>query len=505
MNYFDTHIKTPLVVEQNLFKTRLREEKNLPCFEIVKNDLPQPMWETHEDIIATYWLAWEIAFRNLRKPTEENGFISNYIDTAYNNHLFLWDSVFITFFGHYGTAFFDFQKTLDNLYTKQHLDGFICREIDEANGEDIFERFDPGSTGPNVLALSEWEYYLKFEDKERLTNVFPVILAYHRWMKMHRTWPDKSYWLSGFASGMDNSPRQALGYHTHFSHGHMSWIDACAQQVLSGKILMKMNSLLGSEEDLFDIQEEIDFLTNYINTKMWDEETAFYYDRYADGSLSFVKTIGSYWTMLAGIVPDHRIERFVAHLDNEKEFKTMHRIPSLSKDNPYYEELGDYWRGSVWAPTNYMVLMGLEQNQYRVLAHEIALNHIQAVTKIANKTGTLWENYAPEEIQEGGAAKPDFVGWTGLAPIAVLIEFVFGIKSNIQNNCLIWDVRLLEAHGVRNYPFGKKGNLNLRCEARKTLSERPEITIETDLPIKVCIMYGKESYSLEYNNAEEKR
>jgi len=37
-----------------------------------------------------------------------------------------------------GSRAFDFQRTLDNLYAKQHPDGFICREIVEADGSDLF-------------------------------------------------------------------------------------------------------------------------------------------------------------------------------------------------------------------------------------------------------------------------------------------------------------------------------------------------------------------------------
>ncbi len=71
--------------------------------------------------------------------------------------------------------------------------------------------------------------------------------------------------------------------------------------------------------------------------------------------LSSVKTIGAYWALLAGVVPPERLARFVGHLDNEAEFKTPHRVPSLSRDHPHFSEYGHYWLGSVWPPTNYMV------------------------------------------------------------------------------------------------------------------------------------------------------
>ena len=80
----------------------------------------------------------------------------------------MWDAGFLVGFGGYGRHAFDFQRTLDNFYRKQHADGFICREISEADGQDCFPRFDPSSTGPNVLAWAEWMSFLKTGDRQRL-------------------------------------------------------------------------------------------------------------------------------------------------------------------------------------------------------------------------------------------------------------------------------------------------------------------------------------------------
>ncbi len=64
------------------------------------------------------------AFRNIKPAGTENGFVSNFIDTAFNNCLFMWDSAFILLFARYGSRAFDFQRTLDNFYAKQHPDGY---------------------------------------------------------------------------------------------------------------------------------------------------------------------------------------------------------------------------------------------------------------------------------------------------------------------------------------------------------------------------------------------
>ena len=146
----ETYVPNPLV-EENTFRHVPREERALPKFEEVRTLLPQPFWEGNQSAMDCYWKAWELAFAHLRQPTAESGFVASFIDTAFNDCLFMWDSALILLFARYGTRAFNFQRTLDNLYARQHPDGFICREIREADGQDMFERFDPASTGPNVL------------------------------------------------------------------------------------------------------------------------------------------------------------------------------------------------------------------------------------------------------------------------------------------------------------------------------------------------------------------
>jgi hypothetical protein len=478
-------------VAKNPYLHMEAEDAPLPVYAEIKDLLPRPVWQGHADAIACYDKVWEIAFRNLRKPNAEAGFVSNFIDTAFNGYLFMWDSSFIVMFGRYGSQVFNFQKTLDNMYSHQHKDGFICREICERERGEQFQRDDPASTGPNIMPWCEWEYFQLTGDKERLSRVFYPLLAYHKWLQLNRTWRDGSYWSCGLACGMDNQPRVKEGYNDHTSHGHGIWIDACVQMVISGKVLIEMGKILGHEQDTAWLAEEVEMLTALINDKLWSEEDAFYYDMWRTG-LSGVKSIGAYWTLLADIVPAERLPRLIAHLENPAEFKRPHRVPTLSADHPEYNEHGDYWRGSVWAPTNYMVLKGLERVGYHDLAHEIACNTLENVVKVFLETDTVWENYSSEHVRPGKPAKSDFVGWTGLIPIAVLIEYVFGIKADAKNDEIVWRVNLTEKHGIERYPFGGK-SVTLLCEARESTDAEPQITVKCDAPVKVRILWnGKE-------------
>lgn len=191
-------------------------------FDSIKNQLPEPLWDGRSDEIECYYKAWKIDFGNINNPTKQSGFVSPFIDTAFNGNLFMWDSCFILMFCKYAAHLFDFQQMLDNFYAKQHKDGYICREIRETDGKDRFTRFDPSSTGPNIMPWCEWEYYTLFIDIKRLRKVFPCLLAYHKWLKDNHTWRDGSCWSSGFGCGMDNiKSRMPKGVNPMFSNGHM--------------------------------------------------------------------------------------------------------------------------------------------------------------------------------------------------------------------------------------------------------------------------------------------
>ncbi len=488
-----TYSESPLV-KKNVFLNMPAEIAALPTYDEIARLLPAPVWQGRDDVIACHDFAWRTAFGNLKAANAEFHFVSNYIDTAFNGCLFMWDSSFIVMFGKYGTRAFNFQKTLDNFYSHQHKDGFICRELCEYEHGEHFARHDPSSTGPNILAWSEWEYYCQTGDTRRLEMIFDPLLAYHLWLKEYRTWRDGTYWSTGWGCGMDNQPRQEKGYEVTFSHGHMVWVDACIQQVLSAKILVQMAEIVGrdNDESVLVLKEEIKNLTSVINDTLWHDGDAFYYDLWRNGELNRVKSVGAYWSLLADIIPKERLERFVAHLANEKEFNRPCRIPTLSADHPSYREDGGYWCGGVWAPTNYMVLKGLEKNGYHDLAYDIARNCLENVAAVFRSDATLYENYAPEAASKGEPAQRNFVGWSGLFPISILYEYVFGIHPFAKEGRIVWDVRLLEEHGVKNYPFNDL-SIDLVCRERATEEDEPTVIAVCEKPVEIEVRYAKGS------------
>lgn len=67
-----------------------------------------------------------------------------------------------------------------------------------------------------------------------------------------------------------------------------------------------------------------------------------------------------------------------------------------------------------------------------------------------------------------------------------------GICPVTGENRIIWDIRLLEEHGVENYPFNGL-SVDILCKARATQTEEPVVTVRCEKPFTVQIRYGNKS------------
>lgn len=484
----NTYNKEPLVTE-NEYRTMKPWNREPGSFADARKRLPSPLWKGHEKEVEMYWKAWEIAWGNIRQPESESGFVSPYLDIAYNGNIFMWDMAFMMMFAHYGNQVFPFVNSMDNFYSHQHPDGFICREI-HSDGSDCFERYDPVSTGPNLLPMAEMKFFRQYGDNDRLFKVFPALCAYNKWLQLNRTWPDGSYWSSGWGSGMDNMPRVGSGYNPIYSNGHMTWLDTMLQQYMVDRMLLDIGFHTERWQEIEDFEDEMSFLKKYVNENMWDEKTGFLYDRNADGSLCKTKGISAFWALQTDILDKDRMDRLVEHLSDSSEFARTHMVPSLSADHPKYKDNGRYWQGGVWPGANYMVIDGLYKQGYKDLAYKVAANDYVNILEIYKNTGTFWEYCAPETAEPGFMARKNFVGWGGLAPISEFIEFILGIHSDCAENLITWELNQTEAHGIDRLPFGTEGLISLQAASRANVSQTPKITVSSNVEFDLVVNWG---------------
>jgi hypothetical protein len=484
MPYVDYPSLPSPYINKNAFRGRSYELQPVPPFDQVKNYLPAPILPDHPTWERMYWRAWEMLWDNLQRPSSGSTLVSPYFNHATGGGPNMWATAFSVLMSLYARRAFSGIDALDNFYAAQHDDGFICREMDK-QGHDCYYAHDPNSTGPNILAWAEWRYYRLTGDDSRLREAFWPLLDYSRWLQKNRTWPNGLYWTTGISSGMINQTRIAGQVEeSMYHHCHWSWVDANMQAALNTWILGEIAVMLNEKELAASLSQEHLQLLQEINARMWNDSAAFYHDISPSGSFSPVKSIGAYWGLLAqGMVAKERQTAFIKHLMEPDSFKRPHRIPAQSADSPGYDaESGSQWRGGVWSPTNYMVLKGLRASGRHALAHEIAMNHLENVGRVFERTGTFWENYEPETAAPGHPAEADYVGWSGLSPINILLEDVTGIMVDCPQSRVIWDRRYNTNafFGVRNYPIGKDGMMDL-------IGDKETVTITTSLPLTLVI------------------
>ena len=235
--YFMTPCKTPLF-DENTFVKQEVEDKELPCPELWKNDVPRVIWDGHPNEVGAFADSWRMLGEKLHRPEKGTNFKRNYVYTPFGSSVFIWGSCFITMFGQYASNIFPFIRQLENFYAAQDIDGFIPRQLGIYDGRSQFAHTDLSAVGGNIFAWAEVEWYRYSGDKSRLKRIYPVLLAYHNWLREHRTWKDGTYMCSGWGCGMDNIPRYDTSKHSaEFHHGFISWVDVTLQQIFNAKCL----------------------------------------------------------------------------------------------------------------------------------------------------------------------------------------------------------------------------------------------------------------------------
>ncbi|MEL6823313.1 MAG: trehalase family glycosidase, partial [Calditrichota bacterium] len=466
---------------KDYFKKMTYSATPLPTYADSKQLLPSPILDDNPGWIDMYWTCWEIAFRGLKQPPEGSPLVSNWLDEAFSENIFQWDTIFMMLFARYGHDAFPAIQSLDNFYALQDESGYIGREYREKDGKLI--HFDHGGglfadTGykntinPPLFSWAEVESFRITGDKSRFKKVLPVLESYAEYLnrdgdpdaldwqnqgRISKTAEHKLYWNTPLGSGMDNTPRPAKK--------GAGWVEMSAQMVINYNNLAVIAAELDMKEKAAKFEEAARSISNRINQWCWNEEDGFYYDVLADGTQFPKMTIGGYWPMLAGVASRTQADQLVKHLKDEDKFWRPFLFPTLSADEEEYEDYGGYWLGGVWAPTNVVVIKGLERYGYEEFAAETTEKYLEAMYIVYKDSGTVYENYAPEHMAPGDPSKPDFVGWTGCGPIQLLFENVMGLRPDGVNNALTWKLRRADRHGVVNLKLASN-TVSLICSAQ---------------------------------------
>ncbi len=482
----------------------------IPTFQENKHRLPVPVMADNPEWLDMYWKSWEIAFQGMKQPEAGSPLVSNWLDEAFSGQIFQWDTIFMIMFARYGHTLFPVIESLDNFYCMQLQNGYIGREYREKDGQLIHYDHEDGlfsakgyknTINPPLFTWAEMENFKLTGDSTRLRRVLPVLEKYAAWLHQPgkpeaKNWQENGrwskdaihqlFWNTPLGSGMDNTPRPA--------EKGSGWVEMSAQMVIMYNHLAEMCHYLQENEKARTYRGKAKEIGQNITKWCWNDSIGFYFDVLADGEQFYKKTSGGFWPLLAEITNKEQAEQLVNHLKNPQEFWRPFVFPTLSADEPEYQADGGYWRGSIWAPTNVMIIKGLEENGYHKFAHQATEKYIDAMYRVFKETGTLWENYAPEKMAPGNPAKPDFVGWTGCGPIQLLIENSLGIGMNCIDRKIDWHLYRQDRHGIKNLFMGKK-KITMICSKAQSDKSKREINIDTEQGFKLTVSNDEKTMS----------
>lgn len=319
--------------------------------------------------------------------------------------------------------------------------------LEEGTDSGMIPNFGCGSaksydrSEPQVGAMCVWKLYVQFRDKWFLEECFDALLRWNDWRFENRDFKnngllelasepwelsrDDELWCDTavgeklgamLESGLDNSPMWDRAVFNEENHCmELYYVGLNALMVMDCEFLEKIATELGRTEDAERMRARRLNLSAKIENKLWDEKTESYMNRNWDGTFDPCKSLTHFYTITAGLGKDGRREKMLEHLLDPSEFWGDYVIPNVSRDDPAFPEQ-EYWRGRIWAPTNFLVNEGLIRIRRKDIWDELVKKGFDMFIKCWKERGVVGENYnaVTGEAAEEGKASDRFYHWGAL-------------------------------------------------------------------------------------------
>jgi len=172
------------------------------------------------------------------------------------------------------------------------------------------------------------------------------------------------------------------------------------------KSLSSIAAELGLDEESEKWKDDAGKTIRLVNEIMWDDSSGFYYSvdrddhsfKFMTRDLRRMEIIG-FLALWAEAATKERAEKLINHLKDPEKFWRKYGVPTLAADDEWYSPYVDYcckWNGPVWLLWNYMVIEGLNNYGYHLIAGEVSDKIILAVRTQLEKNHNFWESFSPD-------------------------------------------------------------------------------------------------------------
>lgn len=351
--------------------------------------------------------------------------------------LFCWDNFFVAF-----------MHTLDSQELAFNEAIQMCREIDELG-------FVPNFSAPHGLksrdrsqppvgSMMVLEIYKKYPEKWLLEEVFDRLLAWNRWWEKNRDQDGYLCWGSNpfepvlnddrelvqnefqaaaYESGLDNSPMfDGVPFDTTTHLLQQADVGLMGFYIGDCEALGKMAEILGREKEAPELKAREEKYRAKLQT-LWDDEFGLFLNKRLDtGELSRRISPTNFYALIGKAATQEQAERMIAeHFYNPQEFWGEWILPSIARNDPAYTGR-NYWRGSIWAPMNFLVYWGLRNYDLPQARKDLAEKSNALLLKQWREKGYVRENYHAETGGDPGASSDHFYHWGALLGMIAVLE-----------------------------------------------------------------------------------
>jgi neutral trehalase len=290
----------------------------------------------------------------------------------------------------------------------------------------------PDRSQPPVGAFAVLKLYLRTGDRERLARAFPALERWSAWWREERggrprrdgnasglfEWGSHSEELAewrpewertatgrqraAWESGQDDLPAwDAAGWDEAAGTLDLESVDLNALLTLDHECLAAIADVLGAAESATLHRARAEALKARMNEWLWDEGSGLYLDRFWDGRRSPRLVASHFYPLLAGVPDQARAERMLATLTDPARFWGRFVLPTVSRDDPAFADQ-QYWRGTIWPPTNYLVGQGLRRYGFEDAASALAVRSVDLFLAGFRELQLCRENYDSRTGEGGG-------------------------------------------------------------------------------------------------------
>jgi hypothetical protein len=299
---------------------------------------------------------------------------------------------------------------------------------------------------PPVGSLAVRELYRTFREKWLVEYLFDDLLTWNRWFADNRMLPNgqlcwgstpfeprsgKRWETEGIndrfgaalESGMDNVPM-----YDDIPFDKKTHLLCLADVGLTGLYIMDCEKLA----ELADIigRKEGNELRNRAEQsklgmeELWDDEFGFYCNRRTDtGEFSRSISATNFYAFFSNKVSTGHAERMIKeHFFNPDEYFGEYMIPNTARCDSAFKDQ-DYWRGRIWAPTNYLAYIAMRTHKLEEPCKILAEKSERLLMKEWLQHGHVHENYNGNTGEGCDVRNSDkFYHWGGLLSFIALIE-----------------------------------------------------------------------------------